>query len=174
MTMLPFQNQNCDLTLEQGIETYRAYLRANGKHLLVDPPGSTIVRDHDATHVIFGLDTSFEQESLLDTWTLAGTNWTWKELLAYSKLPELKELYKYLIKEIGIFRMLLVAFKLIPIKLKIRRYAKKMHKKWPFAFSDSLMSQRVSDLREEYGVEILNPQERVIKKPIIWSGSILD
>ena len=68
MTNLSFQDQSCDLTLDEGLEEYRAYLQANGKKQLIDKPNSTVIRDHDATHVIFGLDTSIEQESLLDSW----------------------------------------------------------------------------------------------------------
>ena len=94
MIDLSFQSQNCDITLGEGLEEYRAYLQANGKKQLIDAPGSTIIRDHDATHVIFGLDTSIEQESMLDSWVFLGTKWKLKELLAYNKLPEIKQLYK--------------------------------------------------------------------------------
>ena len=75
MTNLSFQSQNCDITLAEGLEEYRAYLRTNGKKQLIDKPGSTIIRDHDATHVMFGLDTSIEQESMLDSWVFLGTKW---------------------------------------------------------------------------------------------------
>jgi len=118
MVKLSFQDQSCDLTLEEGLEEYRAYLQANGKKQLIDKPNSQIIRDHDATHVIFGLDTSIEQESLLDSWVLRGCHWKFKELFAYSKLPELKELNKYLKKELGYLKLVLAVFKLIPIKEK--------------------------------------------------------
>jgi len=172
MVKLSFQDQSCDLTLEEGLEEYRAYLQANGKKQLIDKPGSQIIRDHDATHVIFGLDTSLEQESLLDSWVLRGCHWKFKELFAYQKLPELKELNKYLKKEVGYLKLLLVVFKLIPIKRKIGRRTKAMNKKWPFSSPDSLMNQRVCDLRKEYGIKILKPEERVIADPLIWEGTI--
>ena len=172
MTNLSFQSQDCKITLAEGLEEYRAYLQANGKKQLVDEPGSTIIRDHDATHVIFGLDTSIEQESMLDSWVITGTSWKLKELFAYQKLPELKELNKYLIKELGFLKLLLVAFKLIPIKRKIGRRTKAMNKKWPFSSPDSLMNQRVCDLRKEYGIKILEPEERIIADPLIWEGTI--
>ena len=47
-----------------------------------------------------------------------------------------------------------------------------MNKKWPFVSPDSLMNQRVCDLREEYGIKILSPEERLVKKPLIWSGTM--
>jgi hypothetical protein len=34
------------------------------------------------------------------------------------------------------------------------------------------MDQKVCDLREEYGIKILSSDERAVKKPLIWSGSI--
>jgi len=172
MANLSFQSQKCEITLAKGLEEYRAYLRANGKKQLTDVPGSTIIRDHDATHVIFGLDTSLEQESMLDSWVFMGTSWKLKELLAYNKLPEIKQLYKDFWHDPGYLRIVLMPIKLIPIKLKIRKRAKQMNKKWPFVSPDSLMDQRVCDLREEYGIKILDPEERTVKKPIIWSGSI--
>ena len=172
MTNLSFQSQNCDITLAEGLEEYRAYLKTNGKKQLIDKPGSTIIRDHDATHVMFGLDTSIEQESMLDSWVFLGTKWKLKELLAYNKLPELKQLYKDLRQDPGYFKLIMAAIKLLPIKLKIRKRAKQMNKKWPFVSPDSLMNQRVCDLREEYGIKILSPEERLVKKPLIWSGTM--
>jgi hypothetical protein len=172
MTNLSFQSQNCNITLAEGLEEYRAYLRTNGKKQLIDKPGSTIIRDHDATHVMFGLDTSIEQESMLDSWVFLGTKWKLKELLAYNKLPELKQLYKDFWHDPGYFKLIMTAIKLLPIKLKIRKRAKQMKKKWPFVSPDSLMNQRVCDLREEFGIEILTPEERMVKNPLIWSGTI--
>ena len=172
MTKLSFHNQDCSLTLAEGLDEYRAYLQANGKKQLIDKPGSQIIRDHDATHVIFGLDTSLEQESLLDSWVLRGCQWKFKELFAYQKLPEIKELNKYFKKELGYLKLLLVVFKLIPLKRRIGRRVKAMNKKWPFKSPHSLMTQRVCDLREEYGIRILRPEERIIKDPLIWEGTI--
>lgn len=172
MTNLSFQSQNCDVTLAQGIDEYRAYLRANGKKQLIDEPGSTIIRDHDATHVIFGLDTSIEQESMLDSWVFLATKWRLKELLAYNKLPEIKQLYKDFWHDPGYFKLFMTAIKLLPIKFTIWKRAKQMNKKWPFVSPDSYMNHKVCDLRKEYGIKILAPEERLVKKPLIWSGTI--
>ena len=35
-----------------------------------------------------------------------------------------------------------------------------MKKKWPFASPDYLLAKRICDLREEYGINILTPEER--------------
>ena len=109
---------------------------------------------------------------MLDSWVLRGCHWKFQELFAYSKLPELKELNKHLKKELGYLKLLLVVFKLIPVKRRIGRRTKAMNKKWPFKSPDSLMNQRVCDLREEYGIRILEPEERIVKDPLIWAGTI--
>ena len=44
--------------------------------------------------------------------------------------------------------------------------------KWPLNSLDSLMNERVCDLREEYGIKRLSPEERVITKPLVWAGTI--
>ena len=172
MANLSFQSQDCNITLTEGLEEYRTYLQTNGKKQLIDLPGSTIIRDHDATHVMFGLDTSIEQESMLDSWVLMGTSWKLKELLAYNKLPEIKQLTKDFWHDPGYFNLILTVIKLTPIKLKIWKRARQMNKKWPFVSPDSLMDKRVCDLREEFGIRILTPEERSVKKPLIWSGTI--
>ena len=82
--MLDFQNQECSLTLREGVEHYRAYLKKNGKKVLDDQEDSLTILSHDATHVIYGLDTSLEEEQMLNFWTLFGTTYTWKEIMAYN------------------------------------------------------------------------------------------
>ena len=63
---------------------------------------STLIRDHDASHVIFGLDTSLEEEALLDTWLGLGCSYKLSYLASYARLPELKDLTKKLFKELGV------------------------------------------------------------------------
>ena len=99
--MLDYQNQNCGLTLQEALECYYNSF-PDTKEIFEDNKDSgTLLRDHDCTHVIFGLDISLEQESILDTWVLWGSKWELKYILGYQNLPQIKQLYKDLIKEIG-------------------------------------------------------------------------
>ena len=172
MIDLSFQQQACTLSLEDGLIEYRSYLQMNNKKQLKDGPGSSIIRDHDITHVIFGLDTSLEQESLLDSWLFSGASWKLKDLLAYGKLPELKELNKYLGREVGYIRLIGMVISLIPIKILIWKRARRMKKKWPFKHYKEYIKMRICDIRDEFGIKILLPEERKIKNPVIWSGLI--
>ena len=129
MSDLSFQQQACTLSLEDGLIEYRSYLQMNNKKQLKDAPNSSIIRNHDITHVIFGLDTSLEQESLLDSWLFSGASWKLKDLLAYGKLPELKKLNKYLGREVGYIRLIKMVISLVPKKILIWRRARRMKKK---------------------------------------------
>ena len=69
--MLDFQYQECSLTLREGVEHYRAYLKKNGKKVLDDKEGSSTILSH-ATHVVYGLDTSLEEEQMLNIFVKFG------------------------------------------------------------------------------------------------------
>ncbi len=170
--MLSFKEQNCNITLREGIEEYNNYLVANGKEVLTELSESSIVMDHDATHVIFGLDTSLEEESLLDSWVLWCSSFELKYLMSYSKQPEIKDLYKKLLREVGVFKFIKLFFSVFPTKLRIIfKHKKIMKKKWPFKFPKEYLDKKICDLREEYGIVILKEEDKGFKK-LNWSGSI--
>ena len=129
---------------KRGVEHYRAYLKKNGKKVLDDKEGSFTILSHDATHVIYGLDTSLEEEQILNFWVLFGATYTWKEIMAYNGREEVSDFTKDILKEVGVIKM---------IRLSIRSI--------------------IASLREEYGIKILTSEEREVKK-IQWSGSILE
>ena len=119
----------------------------------------TLLRDHDCTHVIFGLNTSIEQESILDTWVVWGSKWKLKYIWGYQSLPQIKQLYKDLYKEFGVLGFLKIFWKLGGIKRKIMFRAFKMKKKWPFKMPEEYLSMKISNLREIHGIKILLPEE---------------
>ena len=82
--MLEYQKQDCDLTLEEGLECYYRSFPDTTEVLKDDNKSGTLLRDHDCTHVIFGLDISIEQESILDSWVVWGSKWQLKYIWAVS------------------------------------------------------------------------------------------
>jgi hypothetical protein len=120
---------------------------------------------------MYGLDTSLEEEQILNFWTLFGTKFTWKEIFAYNGREEVAEFNKDLIKELGIMNILRLEIRSVVPLFQVLRNLRLKKKKWPFIFSKELMDRSVSSLREEYGIKILTPEERNVKK-IKWSGSI--
>ena len=157
--MLEYQDQNCSLTLQEGLNCYyKAFTETT--EIFEDNAGSgTLLRDHDCTHVIFGLDISIEQESILDTWVLWGSKWELRYLLGYQKLPQIKQLYKNLVNEIGYFGFIKILWKLGGIKRKVMFRTFKMKKKWPFKMPEEYLSMKISDLREMHGIKVLLPEE---------------
>ena len=83
------------------MEHYRAYLKKNGKKVLDDQEGSLTILSHDATHVVYGLDTSLEEEQMLNFWVLFGATYTWKEIMAYNGREEVSDFTKDLCEGSG-------------------------------------------------------------------------
>ena len=157
--MLEYQKQDCDLTLQEGLDCYYNTFPETTEIFEDNDDSGTLLRDHDCTHVIFGLDISIEQESILDTWVIWGSKWKLKYIWGYQSLPQIKQLYKDLFKEFGILGFLKIFWKLGGIKRKTMFRAFKMKKKWPFKMPEEYLSHKISDLREEHGIKILLPEE---------------
>jgi len=169
--MLEYQKQNCDLTLAEGLQCYYDSFPKN-KEIFVDTEGSeTLLRDHDCTHVIFGLDISLDQEAILDTWVLWGSKFKWSYLLGYNRLPQIKELTKYLFKELGVIGFLRLYWNVVGVKRKVVFRVFKMKKKWPFQVPERYLNMKISDLRKMHGIVVLK-KEDLNYAPLVWSGSI--
>ena len=169
--MLQYQEQDCELTLSEGLECYYNSFPDSKEVFKDNYESGTLLRDHDSTHVIFGLDISIEQEAILDTWVLWGSRFKWKYLFGYSKLPQIAELQKGLLKEFGFAGFIKLYWKVGAIKRKVIYRTFKMKKKWPFKMPDEYMSMKISELREAHGIKILLPEEMNYLQTK-WSGSI--
>ena len=170
--MLEYQNQNCELTLKEGISIYHSSF-PDGKEIYKDKSEKKIWRYHDATHVIFGMDVSLEEEAILDTWAIWGTDFTLIQALSYYKLPELKELQDKLLSEVKVSGFLKLYKNVFKTKIKVLKRVWKMKKKWPYQFPNEFYDRKICDLRKEYGISILKPEEKEFQK-LMWSGVIED
>ena len=117
--MLNFQNQDCKLSLQEGIEEYRSYLRKNDRHVLGEQVSDSEkwgILCHDATHVVFGLDTTLEEEAMLDCWVFFGGN-NFQALKDYFSgkidFKETSEKVGILLKEVGHIKYLYVYLKVM-------------------------------------------------------------
>ena len=175
--MLSYQKENCDLTLREGIEEYRNYLKINNRHVLGEncsEDEKLTILGHDATHVIFGLDTSLEEEAMLDCWVLFGGNvlQVIKEFYKGSlDLKETNEKVYDLAKEVGYLKYTYLYLRVIFQKWPKIFFRTRKMKKWDYFFSLNLLDSKISKIREDYNINILSPDERAIKK-ISWSRAI--
>ena len=156
MSFPKYTEQNCSMTLKEGLEEY---YNSNPKQVREFAEKIPFLVNHDITHVIFGLGTSIEEESLLDTWTLRGTNITWKQIYKYSFDKNLRYLTKVIVKDQGGWlKVIKVVIKCIPQKLKIHfNRIPQMKKKWPYSnVKENIMLQSINDIRNEYGIKVIN------------------
>jgi len=93
--------------------------------------------------------------------------------MAYNGVEEVQEFNKDLFKELGVMNFLGLGIRSVVSFFQVLRNLRLKKKKWPFIFPNELMDRSVTSLREEYGIKILTPEERNVKK-IQWSGSILE
>ena len=157
--MFEYQKDDCDLTMSEGLRSYYDSFPESKKIFQDNPESGNLLRDHDCTHVIFGLDISIEQEAILDTWVIWGSSFKWKYLLGYSKLPQIKDLQKNLFKEFGIKGFLKIYWNIGAIKRKVIFRTFKMKKKWPFQMPEDYLDMKISDLREIHGINVLSQDE---------------
>ena len=68
--MYEFQKQDSLQTLEEGLEEFYSINPAFKELLEIDSPNTKVFKEHDYTHVLFGMGTSMEEESLLDTYVI--------------------------------------------------------------------------------------------------------
>lgn len=167
---LQYQEQDCDLTLREGVAEYHRYLASIGRKAMVDPEGSRLILEHDATHVIFGMDTSLEQEAGLDTWLLFGCRYEWRYLRGYAQLPDIKALYRALIAEKGWRLFPALYWKCMGLKWRIIRRTRRMTQKWPFQFPEAWLDQSIATLRAQHGIRLLTEDERATGAILEWSG----
>lgn len=157
---MEFLEQDCTKTLLEGLE--ELYIN-NPEVAASSKLKGKSFQDHDLTHVIFGCDTSIRGEIILKPWILFGTNISKQELMDYAKDEDVKRLNKEGIALMGglFIATLKLAFILLPQFfhtwfLRVR----KMKNKWPHSsISDDMLQKRIVDLRNEYGIQVVPPQE---------------
>ena len=160
--MFEFQKQDCDLTLQEGLNIY--YDAFDDKDSILK--GDTLtdfIFGHDCTHVIFGLGLSVREESILDTYTIFGCKDSVKVLILgvgqIFKSNELMNLYKRLISEHGVKGLINIVISARKAKSIAKMNTKKMKKKWIYLNPGNYLSHKISDIRNEFGISVLSQEE---------------
>ena len=170
--MYNFQQQNSEQTLREGLEEFYSINTQFRDLVEKNNPNANIFKEHDYTHVLFGLGTSIEEESLLDTYVIWGMKYSWSKIINFYKDPEYKEVIGDIVKKHGgywgIFK---IYMSLMPLKLRVFLRCMKMKKKWNYhEISDEMLDSKICDLRKEYNIELIPlkyiPINRYISKSI--------
>ena len=120
-------------------------------------PNAKVFKEHDYTHVLFGLGTSIEEESLLDTYVIWGMKFNWGVIFDFYKDPEYKEVIGDIVSKYGgywgIFKIYL---SLMPLKFRVFLRCMKMKKKWDYHdISERLLNRTLQDIRQEYNIVLM-------------------
>ena len=160
---LEYQYQNSKQTLREAIEEYHRYLTHIGRQILADgsEDADPIWLYHDATHAIFGHDTTIEGEAALDFWVFFGTTFSWKLLKKYRQLPEIRDLSRAVVTELGIKFLPKLYWRNKHVIWTVIRHTRRMNKKWPFELPSTLLDRRLCDLRAEYGITVLTNEQKI-------------
>jgi hypothetical protein len=150
---LRYQEQESALTLDEGLEEYYA---ANVGTVTrpgdLRPESAALFRSHDMCHVIFGLDTTLDDEALADTRTLLSCDVGLRRYAAY--LTQDKQA-KALFKELGYAMSIWVTVLAMPRILRAAREAWRMPKRWPWVPPAGYLARPLWDLRREYGICVI-------------------
>ena len=159
---LSYQRQGSQQTLREAIEEYHRYLTHLGRKVLSDSPddAKTVWRYHDASHALFGHDTSIEGEATLDFWVLFGTDFSWQVLREYQQIPEIKNLSRAIITQLGVLFIPKLYWRNRRALWQVIRNSRQMTKKWPFEIPVASLDRTLADLRAEYGITLLTPEQR--------------
>ena len=172
MKRLKYQEQDCELTLKQGLEEYLDHIGPEAKltgdeNNGLDEGYRQFLLAHDCQHVIFGIALSLEEESVLDTYAIQGTSGIpWKNTFKYAfSGGELTQLYKKLYKGYGLMRILSLVFRARKQKTIAWKRVKLMKKKWPWLIPENYFSRTIKDLRDEYNIKVLSEEELYFEDP---------
>ena len=159
---LNYQSQNSTQTLGEAIEEYQGYLTSMGRNVLSDDisDDDSIWLYHDATHAIFGQNTTLEDETALDFWVLFGASFSWKLLRKYQQVPEIENLTKALTLKMGITFLPKLYWRNKKVIWTVIQHSRRMKKKWPLKLPPELLSKTLKELREEYGITVLNEKQK--------------
>ena len=159
---LIYQTQNSGQTLREAIDEYHRYLNHIGRKVLTDSPESAtpVWLYHDATHAIFGHDTTIEGEATLDFWVFFGTDFSWKVLREYQQVPEIKEVTRAVVGQLGISFVPKLYWRNRKPLWQVIKNTRRMNKKWPFELPVEFLDRTLEDLRQEFGISLLTPAQR--------------
>ena len=153
---MQYLKQNYSLTLKEGMEEYNRnypFLNPNNGH----DKASKWFLNHDITHVLFGtIPFQIRGEAINDTWTLIGSNVTFKGYKEFFKYVDYNTvinsyLKKYKYKTI----VYLVMLRHIPICILTAFKAYKMSKKWNWYNYDEYLEIPLKDIRKEFNIKVI-------------------
>jgi hypothetical protein len=147
-----YQEQDCPLTLQEGLEAYFQGHPGLFKEGELGTESQELFHSHDLCHIVFGLDTTLEDEALADVWTILGTDVGFRRYMHY--LNAVKEA-KAIFKEIGYGQVLLTSLRALPKVFQVWCRTRRMCKKWPWIVPDGYYGMPLAHIRREFNIRVI-------------------
>lgn len=142
-----FQHQDSALTLAEGLAEYYARNAGLKRGEALAPAAQAFFRNHDACHVVFGCDTSLQQEAVVKLSSLFGTTAGFGVLRGYALYDSL-DIYRQL-KLSDILATIAAAPLIVP-----RTIARRLRqiRPWPWSAFDAFLDTPLTEIRDEFGI----------------------
>lgn len=147
-----YQQQDCELTLREGLQEYYEGHPGLFRPAQLSEESARFFRSHDTAHVVFGLDTTLDDEALADTWTMFGSDVGMRRYVHYLRTNREAQ---QLLKEIGWAKTIAISLRTAPRLFAVWLRARQMKRKWPWEGSESLLDMPLSKIREELNLRLI-------------------
>jgi ubiquinone biosynthesis protein Coq4 len=147
-----YLDRDCNITLRQALNKY--YLQNPGFYQpnQLDDDSRKVFYAHDVCHIIFGCDTSLAGEAKVEQWMLNSTNFSFQE---YVDTVLSTEATRQAVAEVSILQMSIQGIVNIFPLIKTYLAAKKVQPKWSFYTYPDYLDRSISDLRQEFNIQIV-------------------
>ncbi len=136
-------------SLREALRQFRDAEGLTEKYANTGDQSRTFLDRHDTIHILFGTDTSFQQEAMTDYFTIFASDAGWSDLKQYFNLPEQKELFE----EIGWPKMIWGSILSLPNAVRVAFRARKMKRKWDWNGYAEYLDRPVAEIRREFGID---------------------
>lgn len=147
--MLAFRHQDSAQTLAEGIAEYYAAHPQLKRGAALSPDAQAFFRCHDTVHVVFGCDTSLDQEAVVKLSSFFGTTAGFSTMKGY-RLYESQDIYRTL-RWTDVARVIAVSFVIVPRTLY--RCAR-LSRRWPWDGYDDQLQRPLADIRREFRIRV--------------------
>lgn len=147
--MHAFQQQDCTMTLSEGLAEYYARNPRLKRDASLSAPARDFFRCHDAAHIVFGCDTSLPHEAVVKLSSMFGTTAGLSVLRGYALYDSL-DIYRTL--SLGeILRTAAAALVIVP---RTAWRCLRQNKRWPWTGFDPFLHTPLRDIRREFGIRV--------------------
>lgn len=113
------------------------------------PESAALFRSHDLCHVIFGLSTSLDDETVADIRTVIGTDVGWGRYLRYLATDQQA---KALLAELGWGAAALATLRVLARVAPALAQRLRAPRPWPWSPPAAFMDRPLAELRREFGI----------------------